>query len=729
MKRSKSLILGLIIGVFVLWFIFDLGHLLTLANAKAEQTHLQRLIHQSPWLASAAFFGLYLLVTALSLPGAVIMSLLGAALFGFWWSLVLVSFASTLGACCAFLFSRFILRDWVEKKFGHRLHTINQGLEKDGIFYLLTLRLIPIFPFFLINLLMGLTRIRLRSFYWVSQLGMLAGTAIYLNAGTQLASITSLRGIISPEIILSLGVLGIFPLIAKKLMEMQRTRKKYSRWLKPKQFDRDMVIIGAGAGGLVSSYIAAAVKAKVTLIEKHNMGGDCLNTGCVPSKALIHTARTYSMLQKTQHLGIHHAHATIDFVGVMEHIQSVIKTIAPHDSVKRYESLGVECLSGHAQLLSPWEVQVNDQRLTTRNIVIATGARPSIPNIPGLDAIPYFTSDTIWDLRIQPKHLLVLGGGPIGSELAQSFQRLGSKVTLIQRNLQLLSKEDTAAVRYLEEQLTAEGLEIKCGHHVTKFTLLPSNTDTPTSYQCTLMDNKGKESHLTFDTVLIALGRTANTTGYGLDTLGIPITERGTIATNAYLQAHYPNVFAVGDVAGPYQLTHAAAHQAWYAAVNGLFGQFKRFKVDYSVLPHVTYTSPEIARVGLNEKEAKLQNLPYELIEYLLSDLDRAITDDATHGVVRVLTKPNKGTILGVTIVGEQAGEMLAEFTLAMKHGLGLNKILSTIHPYPTLSEANKYAAGVWKKKHAPEHILKILSRYHYWRRTGSLASSHKDSE
>ncbi|HIF9134606.1 dihydrolipoyl dehydrogenase [Photobacterium damselae] len=716
MDKRKLFLLGIIAAVIGIWLYFDLSQYFTLEQAKAQQLALQDTIQTHPVWASLVFFFAYVAVTALSLPGAAIMTLLGAALFGFWWSLVLVSFASTIGATLAFLFSRFILRDWVQTKFGSRLSAINDGVKKQGSFYLLSLRLIPVFPFFLINLLMGLTPIRAKQFFFVSQLGMLPGTAVYVNAGTQLGEINTLSGIISLPVLISLALLGLFPLIAKAVMNQIQARKIYQKWQKPTSFDQNMVVIGAGSGGLVSAYIAAAVKAEVTLIEKHKMGGDCLNTGCVPSKALIRAAHNMAEIQRAAEFGVSTGPIAIDFKQVMTRVQKVISKIEPHDSIERYRSLGVNCITGEAIIRSPWEVEVDGKIITTKNIVIATGARPLVPNIPGLQSVNYLTSDTVWSLQEQPQKLLVLGGGPIGCELAQSFARLGTKVTLVEMAPQLLIREDSDAAKLVQDSLIADGVEIKLEHKAMRFESIV-DANGKTMGKVYLDFHNEQQVTVEFDAVLLALGRVANVQGFGLEELGITTTARGTVEVNDYLQTQYPNIYAVGDVVGPYQLTHAASHQAWYAAVNGLFGQFKRFKADYSVMPAATYTSPEVARVGLNEKEATAQGIEFDVVTYGIDDLDRAITDGEDHGFIKVITPKGKDTILGATIVGANAGDLLAEFTLAMRHNLGLNKILATVHPYPTMSEAVKYTAGVWKRNNAPEKLLEWVAKYHRWMR------------
>jgi pyruvate/2-oxoglutarate dehydrogenase complex dihydrolipoamide dehydrogenase (E3) component/uncharacterized membrane protein YdjX (TVP38/TMEM64 family) len=695
---------------------YDLGRLLTLDQLKASRDALVSLYQTQPLATLVGFFVLYVAAAALSIPGALILTLAAGAMFGLWTGLLVVSFASSLGALLAFLASRYLLRDTIQNRFGKTLAPINEGVKKDGTFYLLTLRLVPVFPFWLVNLLMGLTPISAARFYIVSQIGMLVGTAVYVNAGTQLAAINSPRDILSAGLLGSFVLLGIFPLIAKAIVSWLQRRKVYARWTKPASFDRNMVVIGAGAGGLVSSYIAAAVKAKVTLVEGHKMGGDCLNFGCVPSKALIRSAKLAKQLRKAEEFGVREASGKVDFAAVMQRVHRVIRDIEPHDSVERYTSLGVEVLQGHARITDPWTVDISladgsRQKLTTRNIVIAAGASPFVPPIPGLQEVGCLTSDTVWGLTELPRRLVVLGGGPIGSELAQSFARLGSQVTQVEMAPRIMVREDPEVSELVAESLRADGVQLLTGHQAIRVEAVDGR-------KRLIVKHGEVEKAVEFDELLCAVGRSPRVKGYGLEELGIPLTARKTIETDAYLQTLYPNIFAVGDVAGPYQFTHTAAHQAWYAAVNALFGRFKRFKADYSVIPWATFTDPEVARVGLSESEAKEQGVAYEVTRYGIDDLDRAIADGTAHGFVKVLTVPGKDKILGVTIVGEHAGDLLAEYVLAMKHGLGLNKILGTIHTYPTLAEANKYAAGEWKRAHAPQKLLAWVSRYHAWERS-----------
>ena len=705
--NSRRTVLLLVATLIAAFFVFDLGQYLTLDFLKSQhQAFLDYYAsHQLPTIT--IYFLLYILVTALSLPGAVIMTLAGGAIFGLLYGVVIISFASTIGATLAFLISRFLLRDYVQKRFGDKLKAVNDGIERDGDFYLFTLRLIPIFPFFIINLVMGLTPMKAGRFYVVSQIGMLPGTIVYVNAGSQLGKLDSLSGILSPGLLLSFALLGLFPLLAKKFVEWLRRRKLRQHYPQPEKFDYNLVVIGGGSAGLVSALIAATVKAKVALIEKHRMGGDCLNTGCVPSKALIRSAKMLGYAHRARDFGLQKTEVSFDFAEVMARIQRVIRKIEPHDSVERFTRLGVDVKQGHAQIRSPFEVEVGGEILTTRNIIIATGARPAVPDIPGIEAVDFLTSDSLWDLRQQPRRLLVLGGGPIGCELAQSFQRLGSEVTLVQRGERLLPREDAEISAMVMQRFAGEGMTVLTGHTARRFE--DANT--------LICEHAGKEIEIAFDRVLIALGRQANTEGFGLEALGVRITRGGTIEADPLLRTNIPNIYVCGDVTGPYQFTHTASHQAWYASVNALFSPFKTFRVDYSVIPWATYTDPEVARVGLNEQEAREKGIAFEVTTYGFDDLDRAIADSEDLGLVKVLTVPGKDKILGVTIVGSHAGDLIAEFVFAMKHGLGLNKILATIHIYPTLAEANKFVAGNWKKNHKPERLLDWVGRFHRWRR------------
>jgi pyruvate/2-oxoglutarate dehydrogenase complex dihydrolipoamide dehydrogenase (E3) component/uncharacterized membrane protein YdjX (TVP38/TMEM64 family) len=710
MSKSKILVACLFLASVYGFFAFDLAQYFSLDFFKAQQAQITAYYEARPVWTALVYCLIYVAVTALSLPGAALMTLAGGAVFGLVLGTALVSIASTVGATLAFLVSRFLLREAIQDRFGESLVAFNDGIEKDGAFYLFTLRLVPAFPFFVINLVMGLTPIRTVTFMLISWIGMFAGTLVYVNAGTQIAQIESLRGILSPGLIASFTLLGFFPLVAKKAVDFARSHKALRGWPRPAAFDRDIVVIGAGAAGLVSAYIAAAVKAKVTLVERHRMGGDCLNSGCVPSKALIRSAKVLSTVRHAENYGLKSTTVEFDFAEVMARVRRVISKIEPHDSVERYSALGVDCVLGEAKITSPYTVVVGDRTLTTRNIIIAAGARPWVPPIPGVDQVDYLTSDSLWDIDALPDRLIVLGGGPIGCELAQAFARFGSRVTQVEMLPRLLIREDPEISEMIARRFQAEGVDLRLAHKALRFIQRDGG-------HVLVCEHAEREVEIPFDRVLVAVGRRATTEGYGLEELGIELTPQGTVAVNEHLQTRFPNIYACGDVAGPYQFTHTASHQAWYAAVNSLFGSFWRFKADYSVIPWATFTDPEVARVGLNETEATEQGVDYEVTTYGIDDLDRAIADEADLGLVKVLTVPGKDRVLGATIVGDHAGDLITEYVSAMRHGFGMNKILGTIHIYPTLAEANKYAAGEWKRAHAPQRLLSWLERFHAWRR------------
>ncbi|SLM28616.1 Mercuric reductase (Hg(II) reductase) [Desulfamplus magnetovallimortis] len=767
MKPSRIIIIILAGAVMAAFFNLDIHHYFSLSSLKANIDHIHAWQSSHPFKAVFIYMAIYISITALSLPGATIMSLAGGAVFGLWKGVIIVSFASTIGATLAFIVSRFLFRDAIEARFAEKLAIINRGIEKEGGFYLFSLRLVPIFPFFIINMLMGLTKISTMTFTFVSQIGMLPATFVYINAGRHLSQLESLQGILSPGLLSAFALLGIFPIAAKKILEVIKRQRVMSAYKKPKKFDYNLIVIGGGSAGLVASYIAAAVKAKVALIERDKMGGDCLNTGCVPSKALIKSARVLSQVKRAENFGFKKGEINYNFADVMERVHRIIKKVEPHDSVERYTGLGVTCIKGDATITSPYEVtvqtspckvtvktspckvtvktlpcevavktspcEVNVKRtnpgedesepekeervtLTTRSIIVATGASPFVPDIPGLDQIDFYTSDTIWNIKKHPGKMLVLGGGPIGCELAQAFSSFGSQVTIVQRGSRLMKKEDPEVSQLVKEKFEAHGITVITGYIPKKFSFIKESHGSFPACHLESANDKNEKT-IKFNTLLIALGRKPNVKGLGLEKLGINILSDGTIESGDFLETNIPNIFCAGDVAGPYQFTHTAAHQSWFASVNALFGGIRKFKVDYRTIPWATFIEPEVARVGLNESEARKKNIPFEITRFDLSDLDRAIADSENHGFVKILTVPGKDKIIGVTIVGSHAADIIAEFVLAMKHGLGLNKILSTIHIYPTMAEANKYAAGEWKKAHAPEKLLLWIEKFHAWMR------------
>jgi len=701
-KSALVAVVGVLIGAYV---VFDGQQYLSL-------DFFQQYYQQQPLVFALIYFVIYVLATGLSLPGAALLTIMGGMVFGLWVGVLLVSFASTLGATAAFLMSRFVLRDWVQAKFSNYLTAVNAGVEKDGALYLFSLRLIPLFPFWIINLVMGLMPIKVRTYYWVSQLGMLAGTFVFVNAGVSLGAIDELSaaGILTPKVLLSFALLAVFPFIARYFLAGLQQRKALAGFKRPKTFDANLLVIGAGSAGLVSAYIAATVRAKVMLVEKASMGGDCLNTGCVPSKALIRAAKSVRDIEKANNFGIKVGVPEVDFAAVMGRVKDVISEIEPHDSEERFTRLGVDCVAGQAQIISPWQVAIDGRQVSAEKIILATGASPIIPPIPGLADTDPLTSETLWQLQTLPKRLLIMGGGAIGCEMAQAFQRLGAQVILVDAMPQLLPREDADMVARVTNTLIDEGVQIITNGEITEF------SEQGPEHSALISSSDGSQLTVEFNRVLVAVGRRANTSGFGLEELGVATNDNGTVTVDQFLRTSCPTIFAAGDVAGPYQLTHAAGHQAWFAGVNALFGQFKKFAVDYRVMPQVIFIDPQFARVGLNELEASEQEIDVEVTIYDLSDLDRAIADGDANGMVKVLTAAGTDRILGATILGPQAGELITEYVTAMKHNLGLNKILATIHSYPTLSEANKYVAGEWKRKHMPERLLHWVAKYYHWK-------------
>ena len=710
MSKTKIWVIAALVTALCCFYFLDFGRFITLGFVQSRILALQGFKETNFSFAALLYFIGYVAMTAFSIPGAIIITLLGGALFGLLWGTLLVSFASSLGATVAFLISRFLLRDWVQARFGDSLKLINEGIEKDGGFYLFSLRMIPLFPFFLVNLAMGLTTIPVRSFYFISQLGMLMGTAVYVNAGAELSKLESLSGIVSTPVLFSLALLGAFPLLGKAIVHRFNVNKIKKHYTRPRTFDANVVVIGGGSAGLVAAVIAAGSKAKTVLIEKHKMGGDCLNTGCVPSKSLIRSGRIMSYVRRAKEFGIVGASAHVDFPAVMKRVQDVIKAIEPHDSIERLTSLGVECVHCDAFIKTPYEVVVGERTIRTRSIIVATGARPLIPEVVGLGSIGYLTSDTIWELRELPKRLLVVGAGPIGCELSQAFNNLGSQVTQIDASDRIMPREDTEVSAAVTAQFKEDGINVLTQHRLLRFFIEDNQ-------KILEAEHSGELRKFEFDEVLIATGRKPNTENFGLEKLNLALTTSGAIEVNNAMQTSFPNVYACGDVAGPYQFTHMASFQAYFASLNALLDGLWRLRANYRVVPRATFTNPEVARVGLSEQEAQQQNVLYELTRYDLDQHDRALADGEAHGFVKILTAPGTDRILGVTIVGYHAGELIGEFVFAMTHGLGLKKISAVTHIYPTLYESNKFAANAWRKARLPEKYLPYLKRFFRWQR------------
>lgn len=708
--------LGVLLMIALAWaafFWFDLGHYFTFESIRAEHASLQALVDAHPLAAMLAYIGAYVVLATLSLPGAGPLTLVGGALFGFWVGVPLATLSASAGALSALLVSRYLFRASIERRFGQRMKPINAGLQREGAYYLFTMRLVPVMPYLVINLLMGLTTMSAWRYLWVSALGMIPAEIAYVYAGTQLRDIQHGSDILRPGIIVAFAMLALLPILLRWMLGWLRSRKTYRGYRKPRRFDYNLLVIGAGSGGLTAAGIAAAAGAKVALIEKDAIGGDRIHTGSMPSKTLLRAARLLADARESARYGIARVDAQFDFGQLMARVHNAAAEAAPHDPVERDRALGVDVIEGEATLVSPWEVEVDGRRLSARSLVIATGSAPLLPEIPGLADCDPLTSENVWALRELPRRLLVLGGGPIGCELAQAFRRFGSEVTVLDRAGDLLPREDEDASGYVEAAFVHEGIHLALKQTPRRierdgegFVLIADGEDA-----------HGGEHRHRFDRILVTLGRTPRLTGFGLERLGVALTERGRLQSDPFLRTNFPNMYACGDVIEPFQFAHTAAHQAWYAAINALCAPFWSFRADYRVIPWCTFTDPELARVGLNEHAAHESEVAFEVTRYDLEDLDRAIADGEGAGFVKVLTPPNSDRILGATIVGRHAGELIAEFVLAMKHGIGLKKILGTIHAYPTWMEAGRGAAGAWQRAHASSNVLRWAERFHRWRR------------
>ncbi len=703
--RRTKLALLLLLGAVAFWFVLQGRHWLDFAALKAAQATLQTRVQAQPLMAAAVFFAVYVGVGAFMLPGIGVMSISAGALFGVWWGSVMAVAAATLGATLAMLEARYLLRDALRWRFSATLHVIDRGIARDGVFFLAALRLVPGFPFFVLNPAMGLTSMPARTFAAVSAISMVPGAVVHVVAGVQLARLSSPADVLSWPLAASIAALALFPLLARWGLAGWQHRRLYAPWAhrRPRRFDSNLVVIGAGAAGLVASLVAVAAKARVTLVQAGPMGGDCLNTGCVPSKALLHVA---AEVQTARRLG---STALPDFAQVMARVDAAVRALEPHDSAARYRGLGVQVLEGRATLVDPWHVRVEREgtetlTVSTRAVVVATGARAVVPDLPGLAAQEPLTSETLWALRELPARLLVLGGGAMGCELAQVFARLGSQVTLVEREGRLLPAEEPEAGATLLRALQAEGVQVLAGRRALR---------------CEggelVVDGAGHEERWPFDRLLCATGRRARIEGFGLEALGL--AEGRTLAVDEWQRTRLPHILAAGDVAGPWQLTSAAGHQGGLAAFNALFAPFARLRSERRVMPHCCFTDPEVARVGLTRAQARAQGVAVEATRVDFDTLDRAVAEGRTEGWVQVLTPPGSDRVLGATVVGRRAGETIAIFALAMRNRIGLRRILSTVHAYPTHAEAAVRVAAAWRRAHAPARLLAVAERWHRWRR------------
>ena len=695
MSRIKSpakLVVLLLIALAVVLFLLNGGaERLSVAGFKAEREALLRVVAQWPVASAVVFVAAYIVIVALSLPGAAAMTLAAGALFGLVEGVALASIASTIGATLAMLAARFVARDWVRGKFPKAVAVVDKGFAKEGAVYLLTLRLAPVFPFFLVNLAMGLTAMPVARYALVTWAGALPGTIAYTFAGTALARIERPSDALSPGLIAALFGLALVPILGKWVTHRLQRRRIFAGFTRPRQYDANLIVIGAGSGGLVASLVAAQLKAKVVLIERAEMGGDCLNTGCVPSKALIRAARSIDEVRKAPRFGVDVTQPSVDFAAVMRCVGQSIAAIAPNDSVERFTGLGVDVRVGHARMVDPWSISIDrGVPISAPEIIIATGAAPIVPDIPGMATSGFVTSETLWTrlaaMTQAPRRVVVLGGGPIGCELGQALQRLGSQVTIVANADHVLERDEIEASDIVARSLEADGVTVLLKREVSK------------------VDDGALdlgEERVPFDLLIVAAGRKPRLDGFGLD---------------AFAYQDMPHIRLVGDAAGGEQFTHFAGHSGAIAAINALIGRFGRLKTD-TLVPRVTFTSPEVAAVGLTQAQAEAGQRKVEIFHYPLAEVDRAVIDEVGEGLVKLVVAAGSDRVLGATIVAPNAGDLIVPWILAIKQGVGLKAMQSLIHPYPTLSEAGRAAAGEYRKAHSSARMLRLAARWNAWRR------------
>lgn len=650
-------------------------------------------------------------MASLGIPGALILTLLAGAVFGWKWGTVIVSVSSTAGACCAFLLSRYFFRELIGEKYSGKGKSVLDAYESKGPLFLLSLRLVPIVPYFLVNLLMGVTRIPLATFALLSAVGMFPSTMLYVKAGVNFSQIRSVSDILSKKMLLLFCFFALIPVAANWMLPRIRFWWVMRKYPKPKSFDYNFVVVGAGSAGLVAANLGARLQAKVALVERGKSGGDCLNRGCVPSKTLLAIAKGVHHRESAESVSAPYGKAKKEYTAVRRSIQRVIEQIAPHDSFERYESLGVDCFEGNAEVISPYEVKVGEKVLTTKNVVIATGASPILPVMPGIREQGVYTSDTIWEMQDLPTRLLVLGGGAIGCELAQAFSRLGVKVTIVEKGPRILAREDERASMLLTGSLQKEGVKLFCETEAVRIDRVQEHLNV----QMRRLD--GSAENLEVDAVLVALGRKPNQEVF-LNAKGIESLSRAAVKVDSDLSVTtLPNFFFCGDSIGPDFFTHAAGFQGSVVALNALFGGWRKFSGTPKVMPRCIFTEPEVASVGMGEDVLKREKIPFTVCFYSWEKFDRALTEGKENGFVKVFLARGSDKILGATIVGERAGEILQQIVFAMHHGKGLGSFVNVIQPYPSYADCVRMAALAWKNNSAPKWIFPWLRDFHKWNR------------
>jgi pyruvate/2-oxoglutarate dehydrogenase complex dihydrolipoamide dehydrogenase (E3) component/uncharacterized membrane protein YdjX (TVP38/TMEM64 family) len=698
----------------------------------------------------------YILACVLFIPGSLLT--LGAGfVFGIVVGTITVSIASTLGATAAFLLGRTLARPWIEARVAHRpkFRALDEAVRRQGFKIVLLTRLSPIFPFNLLNYTFGLTRVSLRDYILASWIGMLPGTVMYVYLGTTLKTLADLAAgnvptsvgqqvLFGAGLVATVAVTVLITRLARKALQeaippptrqteplahgdlaMPNTvqvlpddvhnqtlvANVHPRdWVNPQPQSRyNLVVIGAGTGGLVCAAGAAGLGARVALVEKHLLGGDCLNVGCVPSKALLRAARAYADVRDAAGFGVTvPPGAKVDFPAVMERMRRLRAGISPNDSAARFHSLGVDVFLGAAHFTGPDAVEVNGQTLRFARAVIATGGRPIQPPIPGLAEAGFQTNETIFSLMELPRRLAVIGAGPIGCELVQAFARFGSQTFLVGKQPQILPREDPDAAQLVETALQHDGVQLLLGHDLRR-------VERSGGERVLCLESPHGPKEIRVDDILVAVGRVPNVDGLNLEAAGVAHDSRIGVQVDDRLRTTSPRIYAVGDVCSRYQFTHAADAMARLAIQNALF--FGGARLSALTIPWCTYTDPEIAHVGLYERQAQEQGIAVQTLTQPLDGVDRALLDGETAGFVRVHLRRGTDKILGATIVARHAGDMISELTLAMTGGLGLRTPARTIHPYPTQAEAIKKVADAYNRTRLTPFVKRMLDKWMAWTR------------
>ncbi|MBA3536096.1 MAG: FAD-dependent oxidoreductase [Tatlockia sp.] len=690
-KKLRSwLPLILLLGLLILFFSLRLDKYLTFTSLRENRATLISWTKEHFFMAALLYMSCYTLAVAASVPGAVFLTLAGGFLFGVVFGTVFVIVSATLGATALFFAVRTSFGDWLAKSALSWLGRMREGFQQNAFSYLLMLRLVPLFPFWVVNIVPALLGVDAKTFIITTFFGILPGSIVYVMVGNGLSHVfeanqTPNLGIIFDIKVLlpllALAALSFIPILYKRVNPKEQKKNP-----KTNQIKCDLSIIGAGAGGLSVAAVAAQLGLKVVLLESGKMGGDCLNYGCVPSKSLLAAGKIAYQLRHAAQFGISSKGLEIDFKKVMQQVHAVIKVLAKNDSVERFESLGVQVIKAVARFSGVNTLVAQDRVIEARRIVIATGSSPFKPPIPGLEDTPYLTNETIFNLTEQPKHLIVIGGGPIGCELAQAFSMLGSKITLIE-GFNLLPKDDVDCVAILRAQLKAMGIII---HEQAKVLGVEPHAHGGIKVS---INQAGEKLAIRGSHLLIATGRRANVENLDLEKAGIVYSNKG-IEVNSRLQTSNRRVYALGDVVGPYQFTHMATYQAGIVLRNIAFKI--PAKVDYRAIPWVTYTLPEIAHVGLLAEEA-LKHADIQFTEWSFLENDRAQTEHSLEGKIKIISD-KKGRVLGVTIVGAHAGELILPWVIAIREKRTLRSFTDAVSPYPTLSEISKRVAGEFYK-------------------------------